>query len=184
MPTYVITHGDDVDGLTCGAFIKRLNDCEIYLANYDNFEHALDIVQRPVDVLYICDLNIRESLESELDRINEFAEINIIDHHQMDLALYQRLVEKGIKVTLDTKDCAGVLCYTLFSDELGIEAKRMAAYAAISDMFENGPNAIEILSHMDRKFIQHEAQILTHALAADQTLDFKRHVLEELSRYE
>jgi len=184
LPTFAITHGDDVDGLTCGAFLKRLKDCDVYLANYDNLEYALDKVQPPIDVLYICDLNIREALEPELLRVMEFAEINIIDHHQMDPELRNRLQERGINVTLETTDCAGVLCYNLFSEELGIEATRIAAYAAISDMFENGPLASGLLSHMDRKFIQHEAQILTHALAADQTLDFKRQVMEDLSKYE
>ncbi|MFH2112690.1 MAG: DHHA1 domain-containing protein [Candidatus Bathyarchaeota archaeon] len=183
MTSYAIVHGDDADGLTCGAFLKRLTGCEVYLANYDNLDSALSKVQRPVTSLTVCDLNIREALAPELRRIRGFAEVTIIDHHQMDQALMDELRGMGVSVTLDTRDCAAVLVYETFKKQLGQEAARLAAYAAISDMFEEGPLASRILGKMDRKFVQHEAQILTHALGKDQTLDFKRVIIDELSRY-
>lgn len=183
MTVYAIVHGDDVDGLTCGAFLRRLTGCSVYMANYDNLEHALGMVTPPVKTLYVCDLNIREALLPELLRIREFADVNIIDHHQMSDELMARLNDAGIGVVLDTRDCAGVLVYDTFRDELGPEGARIAAYAAISDMFEDGPLASQILAKIDRKFAQHEAQILTHALSMNQTIDFKRTVIEKLSRY-
>lgn len=183
MTTYAIVHGDDVDGLTCGAFIFRLTGCDIYLANYDNLHQALEYVKPPVDKLYVCDLNIRGELEPQIMRIREFAEVHIIDHHKMNAGVQERLTEAGVKITLDTRDCAGVLCYDQFRDELGVEGARIAGYAIISDMFEDGPLGSEIIGKMDRKFNQHEAQILTHALARNQTLDFRRMVLKELSNF-
>ena len=183
MTVFTIIHGDDVDGLTCGAFLKRVKGGEFYLANYDNLEHALRKVQPPVDTLYICDLNIRDELKHELVRIMEFAKINIIDHHQMSPELMESLRNMGVNIRLETGDCAAVLVYDTFKHALGREGRRLAAYAAISDMFEDGPLADAILGKMDRKFAQHEAQILTHALAADQTIDFKRRVMYELSTY-
>ncbi len=183
MTVFTIIHGDDVDGLTCGAFLKRVKGGEFYLANYDNLEHALKKVQLPVDSLYICDLNIRDELEHELVRIKKFASINIIDHHQMSPDLMERLRDIGVKIRLETSDCAAVLVYDTFKCALGREGRRLAAYAAISDMFEDGPLADPILGKMDRKFAQHEAQILTHALGADQTIEFKRRVMDELSKY-
>ena len=95
----------------------------------------------------------------------------------------ERLTGLGVQVTLDTRDCAAVLVYDAFREQLGWEASRLAAYAAISDMFEGGPLASALLGRMDRKFAQHEAQILTHALSMDQTLDFKRLAIRELSAY-
>ena len=183
MTVFIIVHGDDADGLTCGAFLKRVKGAEPYLANYDNLEKALQSVNPPMDTLYICDLNVREALEHELLRINEFAKINIIDHHQMDAEMMDRLRKKGINIRLETGDCAAVLVYDTFKCQLGKEGKRLAAYAAISDMFENGPIAKGILGKMDRKFVQHEAQLLTHALSADQTIKFKREVMDEISKY-
>jgi oligoribonuclease NrnB/cAMP/cGMP phosphodiesterase (DHH superfamily) len=179
----IIIHGDDADGLTCGALINRVKGGEVYLTNYDNLENTLEKVNPPVDLLYICDLNIRDALEPELLRINEFAKIHIIDHHQMTNALMERLREKGIIIRLEIEDCAAVLVYDTFRAQLGDEGKRLAAYAAISDMFENGPIAEKILAKLDRKFAQHEAQLLTHALSADQSTKFKRKVMEELGKY-
>lgn len=183
MTVFTIIHGDDVDGLTCGAFIKRVKGGEVYLANYDNLDKALEKVKPPVDILFICDLNIRDSLEPELKRIRNFASINIIDHHQMNPELMNKLKEMGVNIRLETSDCAAVLVYDIYKNILGREAKRLAAYAAISDMFEDGPLSDPILSKMDRKFAQHEAQLLTHALSSDQSIDFKRIVMDELSRY-
>ncbi len=183
MTVHAIVHGDDVDGLTCGAFLRRLTGCSVYMANYDNLEHALGMVTPPVKTLYVCDLNIREALLPEILRIREFADVNIIDHHQIGNDLMARLQDAGISVVLDTRDCAGVLVYDAFKDELGPEAARIAAYAAISDMFEDGPLGSQILAKIDRKFAQHEAQILTHALSMNQTIDFKRVIMDELSRY-
>mgnify|MGYP006280747497 CR=1 FL=1 len=183
MTVFTIIHGDDVDGLTCGAFLKRVKGGDFYLANYDNLEKALEQVNPPVDTLYMCDLNIRDGLEEELMRIREFASINIIDHHQMSPDLKKRLEKKGVNIRLETRDCAAVLVYDTFKNQLGQEGKRLAAYAAISDMFEEGPLADPILSKMDRKFAQHEAQILTHALSSDQSIDFKRSIMRALSEY-
>jgi len=183
LTVYTITHGDDVDGLTCGAFIKRIKGGSFYLANYDNLEKALTGIHPPVDTLFICDLNIRDSLEDELNRIIKFANINIIDHHQMSSDLMKRLKNKGITIRLDTRDCAAVLVYDIYRDQLGNEARRLAAYAAISDMFEDGPLADAILGRMDRKFAQHEAQLLTHALSSDQSVEFKRRIMDEISKY-
>jgi oligoribonuclease NrnB/cAMP/cGMP phosphodiesterase (DHH superfamily) len=180
---HAIVHGDDVDGLTCGAFLRRLTGCSVYMANYDNLEHALGMVTPPVKTLYVCDLNIREALLPEILRIREFADVNIIDHHQISNDLMARLRDAGVSVFLDTRDCAGVLVYDAFKDELGPEAARIAAYAAISDMFEDGPLGSQILAKIDRKFAQHEAQILTHAMSMNQTIDFKRVIMDELSRY-
>ena len=183
MTNYAIVHGDDPDGLICGAFLYRLTGCEVYLANYDNLDKALARVQPPTTNLYVCDLNIREELAPELRRIRAFSEITIIDHHQMDQPLIDELRTLGVSVTLDSQDCAAVLVYYAYKETLGYEAARLAGYAAISDMFDEGPLASELLSRMDRKFVQHEAHILTHALGKDQTIDFKRAIIYELSRY-
>jgi oligoribonuclease NrnB/cAMP/cGMP phosphodiesterase (DHH superfamily) len=183
LTVHAIVHGDDVDGLTCGAFLRRLTGCSVYMANYDNLEHALAMVTPPVKTLYVCDLNVREALLPELLRIREFADVNVIDHHQMSDEVEARLRDAGVSVVLDTRDCAGVLVYDAFREQLGPEAARIAAYAAISDMFEDGPLGSQILAKIDRKFAQHEAQILTHALSMNQTIDFKRVILDELSGY-
>jgi oligoribonuclease NrnB/cAMP/cGMP phosphodiesterase (DHH superfamily) len=91
--------------------------------------------------------------------------------------------ELKIKVIHDIKDCASILVYDNFKGNLDQNAAREAVYAAISDLFEDGPKASKLLDRMDRKFAQHEALILNHSLSADQSNAFKTLLVDELSKY-
>jgi RecJ-like exonuclease len=177
-----ITHGEDPDGLSCAAMLQ-IKDAEVKMANYDNFDGVLTSIQPPVDEVFITDLNIREALLDEIQRISHFAEITIIDHHPMKEEVYTQLIELGVQLIHDLRECAGVLIYNHFKNQLPQKASKLAAYAAISDMFEDGPLASEILARMDRKLTQHEALILSHAMQQDSTQEFKNLILKELSQF-
>jgi len=178
-----ITHGDDSDGLVCGALMRRLFDAEVMLANYDNLEEVLDGVDRRVGELYITDLNLRPALLGRILRIRAWAPIHVIDHHPMAPKFREELARAGVELTLDNRDSAAVIVYSLFRDRLEPEAARLAAYAAISDLFDDGPVASRILDGMDRKFVEHEALILTHALGGNPSEEFKGLVLDSLTHY-
>ncbi|MBM3291760.1 hypothetical protein FJY84_03690 [Candidatus Bathyarchaeota archaeon] len=183
MTVVSITHGDDLDGLTCGALLTKLFNAEVILANYDTIEDALKSVPESTDQLYITDINLRDALICHLNKIAEKTKIIIIDHHPMTQTFKVEMREKGVEVMHDTRDCASALVYNIFRSRLEHDAARIAAYAAISDMFEDGPIASIILDHMDRKFVQHEAFILTHALGCEQSSEFKYQVIKDLSVY-
>ena len=183
MPTASITHSDDVDGLTCGALLIRLFDAKVILANYDNLEEDLASVGKDVDKLFITDLSLRETLLPLIENITAHASVTIIDHHPMDASLTKRLIGLGIKTVHNTLDCASAIVYSHFREILELDAARLAAYAAVSDMFEDGPIASRLMDGMDRKFVQHEALILSAALGSDQSESFKRRILSELSNY-
>ena len=178
-----ITHGDDSDGLVCGALMRRLFDAEVRLANYDDLEEALEGVDRRVGGLYITDLNLRPALLDRIIGIRAHSPIHIIDHHPVSPRFRRELIRAGAELTLNKRDCAAVLVYSLYRDRLEQEAARLAAYAAISDLFEDGPEASRILDGMDRKFVEHEALILTHALAGNPSEEFKGLVLDSLTHY-
>jgi RecJ-like exonuclease len=183
MPTASITHGDDVDGLTCGALLIHLFDAVVTPANYDDLEEALGGLGKDVDRLFITDLNLREALLPLIEGIVAHASVTIIDHHPMKASLAKRLRVLGVEIVHDTRDCASALVYDHFRDKLEIDAARLAAYAAVSDMFEDGPIASRLMDGMDRKFVQHEALMLSAALGSDQSDAFKRRLLRELSGY-
>jgi RecJ-like exonuclease len=183
MPTASITHGDDVDGLTCGALLIHLFDAVVTPANYDDLEEALGGLGKDVDRLFITDLNLREALLPLIEGIVAHASVTIIDHHPMEASLAKRLRVLGVEIVHDTRDCASALVYDHFRDKLEIDAARLAAYAAVSDMFEDGPIASRLMDGMDRKFVQHEALMLSAALGSDQSDAFKRRLLRELSGY-
>lgn len=183
MSTASITHGDDLDGLICGALLKRLFGARVIPANYDDLEMALASITPDVDRLFITDLNLRIALIPLIEKIARHSSITIIDHHPIEVELVSMLLELRVELIHDTRDCASVLVYNHYKSSLEREAARLAAYAAVSDMFDDGPIASRLLDGMDRKFTQHEALLLGDALGADQSLAFKERVLDELSRY-
>ncbi len=183
MKAVCISHVEDADGLICAAYLRILRNASILLVNYDEFQDTLTKVRPPLDEVYICDLNIREDLTEEILRINIFADVTLVDHHPTAEGMLERLKESGVVVIHSPIDCASALLYDRFREELGKEASRLAAYAAISDQFENGPIATKILEKLDRHFVQHEALILTHALHRKTDTQFRLTVVEELSRF-
>jgi RecJ-like exonuclease len=181
--TASITHGDDVDGLTCGALLIRLFDAKVIPANYDDLEEALVSIGEDIEQLFITDLNLREVLIPLIEDIRRHASVIIIDHHPMDKNLSNSLRRLGVEIIHDTRDCASALVYEHFKDRLKSDATRLAAYAAISDMFEDGPVASRLMDGMDRKFVQQEALLLSFALNCNQSKTFKKRLLKELSCY-
>lgn len=178
-----ITHGDDPDGLVCAALLRRLFGTETILANYDDLEEALEGIEPGYDSLYITDLNLREALVPQIKRIRGFATVTVIDHHPMEPTLSAWLRSLGVEIIHDTSDCASALVYDHFRDDLEKDAARLAAYAAVTDMFEDGPIASRLMDGMDRKFVGHEALLLGSALGSDQSKPFKEMIVDELSRY-
>jgi oligoribonuclease NrnB/cAMP/cGMP phosphodiesterase (DHH superfamily) len=178
----VISHGEDADGITCAALLKRMIAARPILVNYDDLKDALRSIQPPLEELYMCDLNIREDLVEEILRITGFTRVTIIDHHPTTPDILKRLEGAGAEVVHDPRDCASVLLYNRFRDELGREAGRMAAYAAWADQFEDGPISESLLREYDRQSVQHEGLLLAHALPQKPTREFRVRVLEAISR--
>lgn len=178
-----VSHGEDADGLICAALLRRHRDASTMLITYDDLLDLLRSVEPTVEELYICDLNVREELVDEILRIRGFADITVVDHHPTREGVMGRLKLAGVTVVHSLLDCASALLYDHFRNKLGREAARLAAYAAVSDQFEDGPIASELLSGLDRQFVQHEALILAHALHRETTSGFRSLVVEELSRF-
>ncbi len=176
-----ISHAEDADGLTCAALLKRLKGALPVLATYDDFEEILKGVKPPVSEVYICDLNIREALVNEILRINDFASVTILDHHPSKEGVLEKLVEGGVKLVHSPLDCASVLVYDHFREELGRGAGRLAAYAAWADQFEDGPIATLLLREYDRQLVQYEGLTLAHAIINRPTEEFKSLIIETLS---
>ncbi len=177
-----ITHGDDVDGLVCAVYLANLRMASTILVNYDELEGALRKIQPPVKEVYLCDLNIRDAVCPEIVEIAAFAKTTIIDHHPTAEDILGNLQRAGVALIHNTNDCASVLLSDHFRGELTHEELRLAAYAAISDQFEEGPLASRLLSEFDKQLVQHEALILTHALAKEHSMPFKLAVIEELKK--
>ena len=180
--TLCISHGEDADGLICAAYMRLLKDATLVLATYDELKDALKGVEPPFEEIYICDMNLRKDLMEEIERIRGFASITLVDHHPTEGGILERLREMGVTVVHETRDCASVLLYDQYRDELGRGAGRLAAYGAWADQFEDGPIATTLLREYDRQFAQLEGLMLAYALTRDHTLEFTGPIVEGLSR--
>ena len=178
-----ISHAEDADGLICAAYLKHLLNASTLLVTYDDLEEALKSVKPPMEEVYICDLNIREELCQEIERITRFAGVTFVDHHPTAVEVIERLRHSGVTVVYSPLDCSSVLLYSHHHEKLDWKAARLAAYAAVSDHFEDGPIASKLMARLDKHFVQHEALILTHALHREATFKFRSLVVEELGRF-
>ncbi|TRO47209.1 hypothetical protein E2P65_04695 [Candidatus Bathyarchaeota archaeon] len=179
--TLCISHGEDADGLICATYMRLLKDAALILATYDELIDALKSVRPPVEEVYICDMNLRKDLIGEIERIRGFASMTLVDHHPTQEGILEQLREMGVTVIHDTRDCASVLLYDRYREELGRDAGRLAAYGAWADQFEDGPIATGLLREYDRQFTQLEALMLAYALTRDQTPEFRGPIVEGLS---
>ena len=153
-----ISHAEDADGLICGAILKHLLDASILLVTYDDLEEALKSVSSPMEEVYICDLNIRKELCQEIEKITRFSRVTFVDHHPTDAEVIERLQHSGVTVVYSPLDCSSVLLHN-HQEKLDWKAARLAAYAAVSDHFEDGPMASKLMARFDRHFVQHEANL-------------------------
>jgi len=149
--TICILHGNDPDGLICAAYMRLLKDVSATLTDYNSFKDTLRNLKPPIGELFICDLNIREDATKEIIRISRFARVTVVDHHSTPAKTLEELKRSGVNLVHSLLDCAGALLYDHFRDRLAKNTARLAAYAAVSDQFEEGPIATELLTKFDKQ---------------------------------
>jgi RecJ-like exonuclease len=176
-----ISHGEDADGLVSAALIKRVKDAQVILSTYDDLPQALADIHHSIDELYITDLNLRESVIPEVLRIAEICKVILIDHHPAEEGTLDQIKEAGVTVYHSPRDCAAVLVYDYFKEDLGREPGRLAAYAAWADQFEDGPIAVSLLNEYDRQTVQAEGLMLAFAITRTQDSEFRMQIMEDLT---
>lgn len=178
-----LSHAEDLDGLTCAAFLRRAKDADMILVTYDEFLKNVKTVRPSVKELYICDLGLRDEVIPEIKRVAEHSRVTIVDHHPTTIEFVGQLEEAGVEFVFSKDDCASVLLYEHMKEALGRDGARLAAYASVSDQFDDGPIASELLLGFDRQFVQYEALLATHALARELSRDFRYLMVDQLSKY-
>lgn len=178
-----VSHGKDSDGLICAALLSHLKNASLFLIDYDELKDTLQNIKQPTKEVFICDIGLRESIYDEIIRISKFADVTIVDHHPTSKKILNILKLQGIKVVFNEKECASILLYSYFKDGFNKEAARLAVYAAISDQFDKGLKATQIITQFDKHFIQHEALILTHALEHKISNEKKIAIVQALRRF-
>ena len=188
----VLSHKEDLDGISAAALMVRAHGCDVKLADYEGMMGALKHIAADPTVrrLFVCDLGLSERNQDEfvdiMGRMRKTIPVTYVDHHAIDEDVADRLMRAGITMIHDTRDCASVLVYEAFRDRLDEHASFVAACAAVSDYMEDGPAASRLMRMYDRLFVMLNTTVLAQCVSANQRdKDYLKQLVGELaaSRY-
>ena len=126
----LISHSD-LDGITCPKIVSEVvNLKEIFFVNYVDINETLveKLKEKKIEKIIFTDIYIKDA--SFLKKLEEFAEILIIDHHLSK----DWNSEKTVFIKGEEGYSAGYLCYYLFSKIKNVEKwDWLVACSCISD---------------------------------------------------
>ncbi len=177
MPSFCISHKEDVDGICSAALIKAAFDIsKVILVDYANLIQRLEKVATMLDKieqLFICDLGLSKKNEQKfaelLQRIvSTGAEVIYIDHHDINKETLQALKKADVTVIRTIEECTSIQVYTRYMKKLPDHAAFFAAMGALTDYMENKPLASAIISRFDRQFLMLESTALSYMISSNQ----------------
>jgi single-stranded-DNA-specific exonuclease len=177
LPSFCISHKEDVDGICSAALIKAAFDIsKVILVDYANLISRLEKVATmpdKIEQLFICDLGLSKKNEQKfvelLQRIaSTGAEVIYIDHHDINKDTLQALKKADVTVIRTIEECTSIQAYTKYMKKLPDHAAFFAAMGALTDYMENKPLASAIVSRFDRQFLMLESTALSYMISSNQ----------------
>ena len=177
MPSFCISHKEDVDGICSAALIKAAFDIsKVILVDYANLISRLEKVATmfdKIEQLFICDLGLSKKNEQKfaelLQRIaSKGAEVIYIDHHDISKETLHALKKADVTVIRTIEECTSIQVYTKYMKKLPDHAAFFAAMGALTDYMENKPLASAIVSRFDRQFLMLESTALSYMISSNQ----------------
>jgi single-stranded-DNA-specific exonuclease len=177
LPSFCISHKEDVDGICSAALIKAAFDIsKVILVDYANLISRLERVAAMLDKieqLFICDLGLSKKNEQKfaelLQRIvSTGAEVIYIDHHDINKETLQALKKADVTLIRTIEECTSIQVYTKYKKKLPDHAAFFAAMGALTDYMENKPLASAIVSRFDRQFLMLESTALSYMISSNQ----------------
>ena len=170
-----ISHKEDMDGIGSAALVRQATGAEPVLVDYVGQMAKIQEVANDLTlkILHICDLGLSKKNENEFVDImgtlrRRHVRVVYIDHHDIDPDIVAKLVDMGVKVIHDTKECTAVQVYTTYKKKLPKGASFIATCSAITDYMDDAPLASEILQIYDRQFALISATVLTYNIVGHQ----------------
>ena len=184
----VISHREDADGIIAATLAKQAlkNQAEIILCDYVNIINKLENITGEYDNIFICDLGLNKTTQEKfVSLLGGFAKsgarVIYVDHHQDDFVILERLRKAGVEVIWKHGDCASMLVYNAFQDNLPAFSKFLAGCAAYQDHLEDGEFAVKNIFD-DRQFLLHEATMLGFAISQLQDNEsYLEYIIDELA---
>lgn len=189
-----ISHKEDVDGLVSAALIQNaLKVKNIFLADYPSLLNILDYVisicrkNKKFTRVIICDLGLnKKNQDVFIEKIQYLISNNIqivyIDHHYLEYAIKDKLVNIGVKLFHNVEECTSVQIYYLCKNKLNSKYSFYASAAALTDYMESRPLANILVSKYDRTFLMLESCFLSYIISSSQkNIDFLKYVSKSIS---
>ena len=123
MPSFCISHKEDVDGICSAALIKTAFDIsKVILVDYANLISRLEKVAAMFDKierLFVCDLGLSKKNEQKfmelLQRIaSTGAEVVYIDHHDISKDTLQALKKADVTLIRTIEECTSMQVYAKY----------------------------------------------------------------------
>jgi len=187
LKAYCISHRKDVDGLGAASLSVAATGGEVVLSDYDDLVKNLRRIPDDAERVVLSDLgadsaDFPQFLE-QMERLASNAKVTYIDHHFMSEGAKRKLKKAGVEVVHDTKECASMLTYKTFKDQLPERARLIALCGAVTDYMDDSPMAKKMMEQSDRQFVLLEASMLSYALGEKEGQEgFPEMVVMELSK--
>ena len=166
----VISHRKDADGICSAALVRQFSGADVLLTDYGEMVETLESVGENAEY-YICDLGSNQKtfdgFIEQTRRFEKFGRVHYIDHHPITVDNLDRLKNTGIDVSHSTEECASILVYKKYEDQLkeSPTMKILACCGAITDYLDTRPFAKKLISSFDRQFLLYEATVLSFAIS-------------------
>ncbi len=168
MATYCVSHKKDVDGLGSAAMAAAATGGEVILSDYDDFVANLRRIPDDADRVVITDIGADSAdfpiYLAEVKRLAKHADVTHIDHHFMSDKAKRQVRRAGVRLIHDTSECASMLTYKTFKDELPERARLIALCGAVTDYMDDSAMTKRLMEQGDRQFVLLEATMLAAAL--------------------
>jgi single-stranded-DNA-specific exonuclease len=166
---HCISHIKDVDGLSSAALVLAARGGTFRLTDYDDLLEEMDAVPSSATGVTICDLGTNSSNFSEfvakLSALAKRMPVTYVDHHYLTEEAKERIVQAGVDLRHDVRDCASMLTYLAYKESLPEGARLLALYGAVTDYMDTSANASRMMETFDRQFVLLECTMLAYALA-------------------
>jgi hypothetical protein len=166
---HCISHIKDVDGLASAALVLAAKGGTFRLTDYDQLFKEMDAVPATATGLTICDLGTNVSSFPEfvgrLEGLVKRMPVTYVDHHYLTEEAKQQLLNAGLDLWHNVKDCSSVLAYQAYKGSLPEGARLLALYGAVTDYMDGSAAAGQMMETFDRQFVLLESTMLSYALA-------------------
>ena len=139
------------------------------MTDYDDLLDELDGVPTTATSLTLCDLGTNTANFPEfvirLAALAKRMTVTYVDHHYLTEEAKQQIVKAGVDLRHDVRDCASMLTYLTYKQDLPEGARLLALYGAVTDYMDTSENASQLMETFDRQFVLLECTLLAYALA-------------------